>query len=698
MDTIGLEGAARERVMGNVPAIPAALFSCIVFALAPDSAGSLAEEIEEISVTAVRRVVSGDSVTLSLDRAQDVLARQLPLITNALEDLPGVAVQQTTPGQGAAIVRGLKGSAVLHVVDGIRLNNALFRSAPTQYLALVSPSIVETVEVIRGSPASLYGSDAIGGVVYAVTRRPDPEVIEGRGMGEARASADSASRFRRLGLTYDAPFAAGFASISVDWSESGNRRTGHGERVPYTGYSSKAVRSLFGGATPSGGEWYLDLHFLEQPRTPRVDELVPGFGQSEPSSSEFSFNPNSRAFAHWHHDRRAGPFGLDWKMDWAWQRIVDDRTTRGFGETIRSHESNRSDLLGVSVSASRGSLRESWLVGTDIYYDEVQSSKLIEDLDTGEIRSGVSRFPDGSDVLQFSLFGNAAWRPVPRHSVSAGLRLTAVRTTLPRTPSSAGFRRTVRDASGDLGWSFEPATDWRLRSNVGFGFRAPNIFDLGTLGSRPGNRFNVPNPNLDSERVVHVDAGVDYRSVSAEFSLAVFGMRYRDKITTVFTGEETAEGRDTVTSANVGEAVLFGGEAGYRVSFGNWTVDGNLSYVRGSESNDDAASMPADRIPPLNGSLSLQFDPGTSAAWSMWVRFAGRQTRLSERDRRDSRIDPLGTPGWASIGTRLVWRPDDAWRLSFSVDNVLDRGYRVHGSGIDAPGANLAIEARYTWR
>ena len=68
----------------------------------------------------------------------------------------GVYLQQTTPGQGAAIIRGLKGSSILHLVDGIRVNNAIFRSAPTQYFALVPTSAVERIEVLRGTPASLY--------------------------------------------------------------------------------------------------------------------------------------------------------------------------------------------------------------------------------------------------------------------------------------------------------------------------------------------------------------------------------------------------------------------------------------------------------------------------------------------------------------------------------------------------------------
>ena len=69
----------------------------------------------------------------------------------------------------------------------------------------------------------------------------------------------------------------------------------------------------------------------------------------------------------------------------------------------------------------------------------------------------------------------------------------------------------VTDASGDIGWIFNATDTLQLVANAGFGFRAPNVFDLGTLGNRPGNRFNIPHPDLDSERVVQIDAGARYR-------------------------------------------------------------------------------------------------------------------------------------------------------------------------------------------
>ena len=115
--------------------------------------------IDEVLVTVKRRAssVSDISMPVSFVSGEDVQAQKI--LTDALSAKSGVFLQQTTPGQGAAVVRGLKGSAVLHLVDGIRLNNAIFRSAPTQYLALVPTTGIERLEVIRGTPTSLSSKE-----------------------------------------------------------------------------------------------------------------------------------------------------------------------------------------------------------------------------------------------------------------------------------------------------------------------------------------------------------------------------------------------------------------------------------------------------------------------------------------------------------------------------------------------------------
>ena len=663
------------------------------------AAGVLVAEmaIEEVVVTATRR----EAVTSELSAAVSVVTVETiedqKLVTDALRDATGVFVQQTTPGQGAAIVRGLRGSSILHLVDGMRLNNAIFRSAPTQYFALVPITAVDHIEVLRGTPTSLYGSDAVGGAVQVVTRMPRFESDMTRYGGQVYAGWDSAELGQRIGATLDAGNQDFAATASLEYLESGNRRIGGGERIAPSGYESTAARLAFAYTPDDQRRWYLDLHFLEQPSTPRVDELVPGFGQTEPSSSEFFFEPNSRSFAHLRYDHADGAFDLDWRFDLAWQRIDDDRRTRDYESGERRLENNRSDLAGAMLTVSRERERLFWLLGAEIYSDKVSSQRSAVDIDTGASGAVLPRFPDGSTLDQAALFVNAEFRVSDRQALSGGIRFNAVSVDLPQTSVSAAANVDVQDLSGDLGWRFDLDAHWQLVANVGFGFRAPNVFDLGTLGNRPGNRFNIPNTSLESENIFQADAGLRGVGDGWRLEAVMFALDYGDRITSVSTGLTTPSGRDIVQSVNAADSRIHGAEFGLVWQLAEqWELDANLRYTFGEQSFG-GPDEPADRIPPLGGRLALNYAGDGALGASAWFAFADRQDRLSERDIRDPRIDPNGTPGWGVIGASGIWRAANGWSLSLQLDNLLDKRYRNHGSGIDAPGRNASITLRRRW-
>ncbi len=651
-----------------------------------------AEEIEEILVTAVRRAVVEEQLSVALDTLDTEKVRQSVLLTDALASASGVHLQQTTPGQGAAVVRGQKGSAVLHLVDGIRLNNAIFRSAPTQYFALVPTVAVQRIEILRGTPASLYGSDAIGGVLQVITRKPEFESTSVSSRGEVFASANTAERSRVLGGTVDAGTSKLATSVSVEFADIGDRQIGGGDRIKPSGYESRAARWLLAGTPAADKSWSLDLQFLEQPETPRVDELLAGYGQLEPSSSEFFFKPNRRSFIHGDYQSSSGFLGLDWDVDVAWQRIDDDRQTRDYLAPDRTLERNRSDLFGLTTSGSKLTDRGSWIAGVDIYHDEVSSQRVSEDIVGGQRTVIAPRFPDGSSMQLLSTYGNGTWTVGERHAVTAGLRLSDVRTRLP----SSQIHNT--EISGDIGWVATINELWQFTSNLGYGFRAPNVFDVGTLGNRPGNRFNIPNPDLESERVLHADIGVRYRMDGNEFEVSAYTMRYRDRITSVSTGDVTPSGRDITRSVNAATSDVHGVEVSARLEVGmNWMLDGKVAYTRGEQRIVGMDTEPADRIPPLSGRVGVTFDPESSYMLEAWASFSADQSRLSARDIADSRINPEGTPGWASFGAHATWVPTAQWMLTLTFSNMLDASYRVHGSGIDAVGQNLTLSARWRW-
>ena len=132
-------------------------------------------DVETVQVTATRSEALHRDVSaavISVGKEQ-VRAESPDVLAEILRGLPGVFFQQTTPGQGIPIIRGLKGSQILHLVDGMRINNAFFRDAPNQYLGLVDAFAIDRIEVVRGASGSAYGADAMGGVVNILT----PEIL-----------------------------------------------------------------------------------------------------------------------------------------------------------------------------------------------------------------------------------------------------------------------------------------------------------------------------------------------------------------------------------------------------------------------------------------------------------------------------------------------------------------------------------------
>ena len=187
-----------------------------------------------------------------------------------------------------------------------------------------------------------------------------------------------------------------------------------------------------------------------------------------------------------------------------------------------------------------------------------------------------------------------------------------------------------------------------------------------------------------------------YSGADWEWEAFAWYADYQDKISSRFTGQVTPEGRLVVQSDNLNSATLYGLESGMRW-FASETLEfyATLNYTRGEESDPDGTTAPADRVPPLNGRAGLAWYAGTDWRLEPYVDFAGPQDRLSPRDDEDPRIDPEGTPGYGTLNLLVGWQPADQWALTLRLQNLGDKNYREHGSGIDAPGRNVGLSVDY---
>lgn len=673
-------------------AAPAAVLAGFLAAAGP---GPSAEHLDRMVVTASRRVqaLRETAFPVSVLTEEELAAATAQTLAELGRGAVGAYLQQTTPGQGNIILRGLKGSEVLHLVDGVRLNNAFFRNAPNQYIALIDAQNVERLEILRGPAGALYGGDAMGGVIQVFTPEPVFSGTAMRSRGALRGFYLGADGSLLLRARHEIGREGFGISLGLTDQTVRERRIGGGIELPFTAFRAEAADFRLRLGEPRLGEWLLAYDRLIQPSTPRHDAMVPGFGQSQPENAEFFFEPNSRELARLRF-RRA--FGLPWLAQFtvqlARQQIVDDRRSRAFGSAIEEREHNESRLDSLSLTAEserRGGL--ALVYGAELLRDRIASERFRRDLlrGTAPVRAS-SRFPDGSRMASESLFAGADGSLDETTRLQGGLRLSRHRVELPPADRGVGVRLSFTEVTGDLGLLKRLSEGLELVARIAQGFRPPNVFDLGTLGPRPGNRFNLPNPELGPERILSADLGLRFGDGALSGELFLYRARYEDKIVSVLTGGRDAQGRLLVRNENLLRQDLRGIEAGFRYRLGeSLALRGTLLHTRGDERTPERLD-PADRIPPLSGQLAVTARFGAGEL-ELFSRFARRQDRLSPRDRTDPRIDPRGTAGFAVFDLHWSQPLSDRASVRLRLDNVFDKRYREHGSGLDAPGRSLGL-------
>lgn len=663
-----------------------------------DMTGELDNDMDDVELLSPLQVTASKTATATNDSASaisvvtrdEIKNKPNTLLPDLLREESGVYIQQTTPGQAIPIIRGLKGSQNVHLVDGMRLNTAFFRNAPNQYLALVDSFMTSQIEVVRGPASVLYGGDALGGVVNVLTHTPEFYTPNWEITGQVYSSWDSADEkwISHAGADFGNNKIA--STIGLSYQDIGQRETGSGETIPFTAYTSRSLNNKWVFNTSDTSNWIFDVQYTHQPATPRVDNLVAGFGETEPESRVFLFQPNERLFSHLKYTTASPTSWYDLaNYHLAYQKVTDNRFSQPLDGSRTDTEQNNSELFSLQADWNKAISDTSLLVyGIDTYLDTISSARQRVSA-SGEDIPRDPRYPDQSKMRQIAVFLD--WHKyINDHELTIGGRFSDYDIDL-NSPAIAEDRLSLTDLTWHASWLYKINDADRIFANLGRGFRPPNIFDLGQVGERPSNRFNVINPNLDPESVLSFDVGYKHAGNGWQAELVAFISRYKDVIASVETGEVTSDGREVVQSQNINEVDIYGieGELNYYFNNGGHLY-ANLTYTRGTEETQDGEG-PADRIPPAFGVVGYQQDLNPDWNIRSQVRYASTQDRLSERDLRDARINPFGTGGFVVYDTHFTWRHGINTQVRLGVENIFNKKYREHASGLDAPGRNYHV-------
>jgi hemoglobin/transferrin/lactoferrin receptor protein len=644
--------------------------------------------------------------------------RSLP---RALGRAAGVWVQETSLGGGAPVIGGLLGNRIVIVIDGVRMNDSTTRAGPNQSLNSIPPEIVERIDVIRGPGSVLYGSDAVGGTILIWTKRRAPagEDAQARQLhGELTASVDSAAKGGRGSLSSSWAGKDDGFFVAGGYQNWGDLRAGGGEEFP-TAYEGEDLFGSWVRALGEGREWRITGHVSRQHNVPRTDRLVTGYGQTQPSNSVWDFAlQDRRRYVASYSDTHMGDFADRMELRLSMRTYREERVIVGTGDSTEDFQRDETTTLGVGVDWKKA-LGDAQLLtwGLDLDHDMVDSIATETDLVSGSTTPQDGAFaPDasyssGGVFVQDEIFCLDPW------DVTAGLRWSWYEFGFDDFPSAGtnGSQSGNFDAfTASLAAARDVAEGVRLTAQVGQGFRAPNLEDLANNSNFFGGT-ELGNPNLEPETSLTAQLALDVTRPAWSASLGVFHTWLEDLLGRhlIDPGDPGTTGDETYLRVNAGSARILGADLSGAHRLGGegspYSTEAGLSYAWGQQWDDsvDPATgemplydVPFRRIPPLFGHVALVWD-GTGLRDSidradLLLAFAASQERLHPEDMADPRINPEGTPGWGRVDLNAegpLGSPDRRARTRWHVGllNIFDKNYRVHASGLDAPGRALVL-------
>jgi len=736
-------------------------FRHIAFQLFGTTVKRLRESKSDVYLTAA--VINLNEVVFSANKVEEKY-RDLPLRidiipASAVEDgnpqttgdllqqTGNIFVQMSQLGGGSPVIRGMETNRVLMVIDGIRLNNAIYRAGHLQNIITIDPTMLERVEVVHGPGSVIYGSDAMGGVMHFYTQNPllstnDKSITSGSAFVRYSSAANEKAGGFQLNAgwqKFGILFNAAYKDIG-DLREGANRNSKYGDwgkRLYYaeringadsmmlndnpliqkkSGYSQYDILTKLLWKPNANHTAGINIQYSNSSDIPRYDRLTE-FSGGKLKYAEWYYGPQTRLLVSGNSKWLNKTAMYDQATISAnYQYISEDRVSRGFGKSKKKHQEEKVKILGLNADfmklfRSKSELR----YGLEANVNLVDSKAYNENINDGAITYDVAtRYPDNGDrMTTLALYASNNWEISDVLIFSQGLRLSNVSLLARYTPGmleitqfpyANDIKQNNTALNGSLGLVSLPGNGWRFATNLSTGFRAPNIDDISKLNDSNSSDklLFVPNPDLKPEYSYNAEITLE-KTFSSNVQIGVTGFytylkdafvarpfNYNGQDSVVFDGVLCG----VQALVNAGKANILGVETRIDAKLTNiLSFAGTFNYTYGRVIDED---VPLDHIPPVFGIASLKLNL-TRFTSEFFVRYNGwKKIKDYSPGGEDNEAYATadGMPSWATLNLRAAYQINHTLNVQASLENILDTHYRLFASGISAPGRNLIISLR----
>ena len=626
------------------------------------------EQLDEIVISVFKKEEKSKRIAEQIAVLSSKKIQKLSPQTSAdlLAIIPGIKVQKSQFGGGSPVIRGMESNRVLLVVDGVRMNNAIYRKGHLQSSITIAPNLLDKIEVVFGPSSVIYGSDALGGVIHYYTKTPKlSENNEVKSQFFSRFSSINQEITTNVSAEVSFNNWASFTSISYsdfgelkagknrshgfsDWGKvfyySENVNGNYNENptinsnpnlLRNTGYNQTDVLQKFFVPLSKKTDLKINLQYSTSSNIQRFDRLTEIRDLTDVSSlkfSEWSYGPQKRLLI-------SSQLLLNPDKNWlesgtittAYQNLQESRIQRKFGSLDRSYREESVAVFSVNGDFSVPLTDDKTRIlsyGFEFAYNDVSSNAYGQTLNisNGEINGFLddfkvqSRYPDGgSNYLSSSLYVGYKQDVNSKSTLNSGIRFT--NTNLNATWIDETFiQLSDNDISANnsaitatLGYVYKPNKNWQLNSVLSSGFRSPNIDDVGRVREKSGD-VTVPNIHVKPEFAYNAEIGIQkyfndrkFRLSANVFFTLLDNYIIRDRFTINGSDQVLFDGEygNAVANQNRGNAFITGYTISYLGKLSNaWNTSGFITYTKGRTYDSEE---PMSSIPPLFGQFEVNY-------------------------------------------------------------------------------------------
>ncbi|MEX0982687.1 MAG: TonB-dependent receptor [Bacteroidales bacterium] len=695
---------------------------------------------DEFIISASKTRESKQLLPYKVSVLQNKEIRNNPSQTSAdlLMETGNIIVQKTQAGGGSPILRGFEANKILLVVDGVRLNNAIYRSGHLQNAITIDHAILDRTEVIFGPSSLIYGSDALGGVIHYYTKNPELGGDNKKRInGGAYIQHSTANNGKAGHLNFNVGGEKMGSLTSISYKDLGNVRIGStrnlfygdwGKTLHYAKREEDGTDSMYVNQNENIQlhtaykqidflqklkysqsefiDWIMNFQYSTSSKIERGDFLN-DYSGGYLEYAEYYYGPQNRLLASVKNvNRNDNSFFTNATSIFAYQLVDEERVSRRFNSNDRLSQLERVNVLSLNIDLLKiWDANKRLNYGFDLIYNNVGSGATYENIVTDKIRPAQTRYPSGgSNTFSSSIYASYKKIFSDELVLNGGLRYNySLLHSVFNNPSLAfdTTRINYGALTGSASLVYHPTQEWQINAILSSGYRNPNVDDYGKIRAK-NDYIIIPNPDIKPEYTYNAEMGV---SRVIEGFLRMDAVGYYTLLTNAIVRTDyTLNGQDSLfydgtlyrisANYNANLAHIYGASINVISDFyNNIVLKASMNITKGKNLTDD---VPLGHIPPVFGRVSITYDYkklmfDSYIYYNGW-KFTDALSPYGEDNEEEATI--FGFPAWWTLNLNTSYTINDYLTVRFSIENILDQFYKPYASGVSAPGRNFILTLR----